>query len=97
MTKVAEGNNKLNALLSDYNPNINFDKWLISYLEIENQIDAEFESLYAYTEAISKLGVNVYVNIPRARGVVFLQNFTTTNSQLSISLKLNCNYLKFKK
>ena len=53
MTKVAEGNNKLNALLSDYNPNINFDKWLISYLEIENQIDAEFESLYAYTEAIS--------------------------------------------
>ena len=53
MTKVAEGNNELNALLSDYNPNINFDKWLISYLEIENQIDAEFESLYAYTEAIS--------------------------------------------
>ena len=53
MKKVSEGNNKLNGFIADYNPNINFDQWLSNYLDLENQIDAEYESLYAYTEAIS--------------------------------------------
>ena len=53
MKKVSDGNNKLNGFIADYNPNINFDQWLSNYLDLENQIDAEYESLYAYTEAIS--------------------------------------------
>ena len=53
MQKVIKGNDNLNQFIADYNPNINFDNWLSSYLEVENQIDGEFESLYAYTEAIS--------------------------------------------
>ena len=53
MQKVIKGNDNLNQFIADFNPNINFDNWLSSYLEVENQIDGEFESLYAYTEAIS--------------------------------------------
>ena len=53
MKKVSDGNNKLNGFIADYNPNISFDQWLSNYLDLENQIDAEYESLYAYTEAIS--------------------------------------------